>query len=175
MEARPMSPYALQKYTGELSCRLFSQIYNIETVSLRYFNVYGPRQTTEADGAYATVIGIFLGQRASGRLLTVVPDGTQSRDFTHVRDVVAANLLAAESRKVGKGEVINVGTGKAYTINEVAAMIDGPTIWIEPRIEPKATLADIRKAKKLLGWEPTVDFKEGIAELKKVGEAERAG
>lgn len=168
MEARPMSPYALQKYTGELSCRLFSQIYGIETVSLRYFNVYGPRQTTEADGAYATVIGIFLGQRAAGRPMTVVPDGTQSRDFTHVADVVRANLLAAESGKVGKGEVINIGTGKAYTINEVAEMIGGPTVWIEPRIEPKATLADITKAKTLLGWEPTVDFKQGIEELKKV-------
>jgi len=178
MEARPMSPYALQKYTGELSCRLFSQIYpntrtgvgvcGIETVSLRYFNVYGPRQTTEADGAYATVIGIFLGQRASDRALTIVPDGTQSRDFTHVHDVVRANLLAAESPNVGKGEVINIGTGKAYTISEVAAMIGGPTLWLEPRIEPKATLADIRKAKELLGWEPTVAFKEGIEELKKM-------
>lgn len=168
MEARPMSPYALQKYTGELSCRLFSQIYGIETVSLRYFNVYGPRQTTEADGAYATVIGIFLGQRADGRHMTIVPDGTQSRDFTHVADVVRANLLAAESPKVGKGEVINIGTGNAYTINDVAKMIGGPTIWLEPRIEPKATLADITKAKNLLNWQPTVDFKEGIEELKKM-------
>lgn len=168
MDARPMSPYALQKYTGELSCRLFSQIYGIEIVSLRYFNVYGPRQTTEADGAYATVIGIFLGQRAAGRPMTLVPDGTQSRDFTHVRDVVRANLLAAELSRVGKGEVINIGTGKAYTMNEVAEMIGGSTVWIKPRIEPKATLADIRKAKNLLGWQPTVDFKEGIEELKKL-------
>ena len=168
MEARPMSPYALQKYTGELSCRLFSQIYGIETVSLRYFNVYGSRQTTETDGAYATVNGIFLGQRASGRALTVVPDGTQSRDFTHVVDVVRANLLAAESSHVGEGEVINIGTGKSYTMNEVAAMIGGPTTWLEPRIEPKATLADIRKAKALLGWEPAVDFQDGIVELKKM-------
>ncbi|MBI3442967.1 MAG: NAD-dependent epimerase/dehydratase family protein [Candidatus Sungbacteria bacterium] len=168
MEARPMSPYALQKYTGELSCRLFSQIYGIETVSLRYFNVYGPRQTTEADGVYATVIGIFLGQRASGRAMTVVPDGTQSRDFTHVRDVVRANLFAAESPNVGKGEVINIGTGKTYAINEVAAVIGGPTVWVEPRLEPKRTLVDITKAKELLGWEPTVDFKEGIEELKKM-------
>ncbi len=168
MEARPMSPYALQKYTGELSCRLFSQIYGIETVSLRYFNVYGPRQTTEADGAYATVIGIFLGQRADKRPMTLVLDGTQSRDFTHVVDVVRANLLAADSPNVGKGEVINIGTGKTYSINDVAKMIGGPTVWIEPRIEPKATLADIRKAKELLCWHPTIDFKEGIKELKKM-------
>lgn len=168
MEARPMSPYALQKYTGELSCKLFSQLYGLPTVSLRYFNVYGSRQTTEADGAYATVIGIFLGQRAAGRPMSVVPDGTQSRDFTHVRDVVRANLLAAESDKVGKGEVINIGTGRAYSINDVAAMIGGPTVFVEPRLEPKRTLADITKAKELLGWEPTVDFKQGIEELKKM-------
>lgn len=168
MEPRPMSPYALQKYTGELSCRLFSQLYGLETVSLRYFNVYGPRQTTEADGVYATVVGIFLGQRKKGQPMTIVPDGEQRRDFTHVRDVVRANLLASESSLVGKGEVINIGTGKNYSINDVARFVGGPTVFMEPRTEPKVTLADNTKAKELLGWEPQVSFVDGINELKKL-------
>lgn len=165
MTANPLSPYGLQKYVGELQCRLFSKVYGMETVSLRYFNVYGPRAST--DGAYALVIGKFLDQRSKGQPLTVVPDGTTSRDFTHVADVVRANLLAAESLKVGKGEVINIGGGHDHSVLEVASLIGGPTVFVEPRLEPKRTLADITKAKELLGWEPTVDFKEGIEELKK--------
>ncbi|OHA06852.1 MAG: hypothetical protein A2934_00630, partial [Candidatus Sungbacteria bacterium RIFCSPLOWO2_01_FULL_47_10] len=113
MDARPKSPYALQKYEGELSCRLFSEIYGLETVSLRYFNVYGPRASS--GGAYALVISIFLNQRKNGEPMTIVPDGKQSRDFTHVRDIVRANILAAESSKVGRGEVINIGGGKNHT------------------------------------------------------------
>ena len=164
MDARPKSPYGLQKYEGELLARLFSEIYGIETVSLRYFNVYGPRAA--ADGAYALVTAIFLNQRKRGEPMTVVPDGTQSRDYTHVRDVVRANILAMESAKVGKGEVINIGGGHNRTVLEVAKLIGGLTVFIEPRLEPKHTLADISKAKKLLGWEPQVKFEEGIAELK---------
>lgn len=168
MVAHPMSPYGLQKYIGELQCRLFSEIYGIETVSLRYFNVYGPRASASADDAYALVISRFLDQRSRGEPLTIVPDGTTSRDFTHVRDVVRANLLAAESPKVGKGEVINIGGCHDYSVLEIAALVGGPTVLIEPRFEPKRTLADTRKAKELLGWEPTVDFQEGIEELKKI-------
>ncbi|MBI4224868.1 MAG: NAD-dependent epimerase/dehydratase family protein [Candidatus Sungbacteria bacterium] len=166
MPASPLSPYGLQKYIGELQCRLFSVVYGMETVSLRYFNVYGPGAA--ADGAYSLVIGKFLDQRSKGEPMTVVPDGTQSRDFTHVRDVVRANLLAAESSKVGKGEVINIGGGHDHSVLEVAALIGGPTVFVEPRLEPKRTLADITKAKTLLGWEPTIDFKQGIEELKKM-------
>jgi len=166
MVAHPMSPYGLQKYIGELQCRLFSEIYGTETLSLRYFNVYGPRASS--DGAYALVISRFLDQRSRGEPLTIVPPGTASRDFTHVRDAVRANLLAAGSSKVGKGEVINIGGGHDHSVLEVAALIGGPTVFIEPRLEPKRTLADTRKAKELLGWEPTVDFKEGIEELKKM-------
>lgn len=121
MPLRFKNPYALSKYVGEELCRLFSNLYGIETVSLRYFNVYGLRQLTV--GAYATVIGIFLKQVREGKPLTIVGDGNIQRDFTHVSDVVKANLLAAKSPKVGKGEVINIGTGKNYSINEVAAMI----------------------------------------------------
>lgn len=166
MEPRPMSPYALQKLQGEMLCSLFSNIYNLETVSLRYFNVYGPRANT--DGAYALVIGKFLEQKKNGERLTVVPDGKQSRDFTHVRDIVRANILAAESGKAGKGEVINTGGGNSKTVLEIAELIGGPHIFIEPRLEPKHTLADIAKAKALLGWEPQVKFEDGIAELKKI-------
>lgn len=166
MRAHPISPYALQKYEGELMCALFSEIYGLETVSLRYFNVYGPRAASE--GAYALVIARFLRQRKNGETLSIVPDGTQSRDFTHVRDVARANLLAAESPRVGKGEVINIGGGHNHTVLEVAKLIGGPHTFVEPRLEPKHTLADISRAKELLGWQPQEEFKSGIAELKQL-------
>ncbi len=166
MPARPLSPYGLQKYIGELYCRLFHQVYGLETVSLRYFNVYGPGAS--AEGAYALVIGKFLDQRRRGEPLTIVPDGRQSRDFTHVRDVVRANILAAESPKAGRGEVINIGGGHNHNVLEIAELIGGPRVFIEPRVEPKHTLADITKARELLGWEPKITLEEGIAELKKV-------
>ena len=166
MEARPMSPYGLQKYIGELKCRLFNIVYGLETVSLRYFNVYGPRAPVE--GAYALVVGKFLDQRKKGEPLSVVPDGKQSRDFTHVRDVVRANILAAESDKVGKGEVINIGGGHNRTVFEIAELIGGPWKFVEPRLEPRHTLADITRARELLGWEPQVKFEEGIGELKRI-------
>lgn len=164
MEARPMSPYGLQKYMGELHCRIFPQLYGLETVSLRYFNVYGSGASTE--GPYALAIGKFLLQRSRGEPMTVVPDGTQSRDFTHVRDVVRANILAAESSQVGRGEAINIGGGNNRTVLEIADLIGGPRVFIEPRVEPKHTRADISLAKDLLGWEPEVALEEGIKELK---------
>lgn len=165
MEANPLSPYGLQKYMGELQCRLFSRIYGLKTASLRYFNVYGPRAAT--DGEYALVIGRLLEQRKKGEPLTIVPDGKQSRDFTHVRDVVRANILAAESEKVGAGEVMNIGGGKGRSMLDIADLIGGERVFIKPRLEPKNTLADISKARELLGWEPEVRFEDGIAELKK--------
>jgi UDP-glucose 4-epimerase len=161
--ARPMSPYALQKYVGELYCSLFSFLYGVQTVSLRYFNVYGMRQSEE--GAYALVIARFLKEKREGRPLPIVPDGNQSRDFVHIADVVRANLLAMESDKVGGGEVINIGSGKDYSVNHIASLIGGPTVFIDPRVEPKKTLADISRARELLGWEPEVSFEEGITEL----------
>ena len=121
MQSRFKSPYSLSKYVGEETCRLFSKLYGVETVSLRYFNVYGPRQLTT--GAYATVVGIFLDQLERGQPVTIVEPGLIRRDFTHVSDVVRANILAAESKKVGVGEVINIGTGKNFSINEVASTI----------------------------------------------------
>ena len=164
MPANPIHPYGLQKWIGELNSALFSKLYNLETVSLRYFNVYGPG--APVDGAYASVVARFLHQRKTGQPLTIVPDGTMTRDFTHVRDVVRANILAAKSPKVGRGEVINIGGGKNWKIIEVAEMIGGPTVFIEPRVEAKHSLADNSKAKELLGWEPAVTFEEGIKELK---------
>lgn len=163
MTANPRSPYGLHKCVGEQYCALFSAVYGLSTVSLRYFNVYGPR--LDADGAYALVIGKFLKQRSEGRPLTITGDGTQTRDFTHVRDVVRANLLAAESDRVGHGEVINIGAGKNVSIRDVAALIGGPVEHIAPRLEPHDTLADTTRARRLLGWTPTVPFEDGLSEL----------
>ncbi len=160
----PLNPYAASKYFGEVMCKTFAGLYGLETVSLRYFNVYGARQL--AEGAYATVVGIFLLQKKNGETLTIVPGGHQRRDFTNVKDVVAANLLAMGSSKVGKGEVINIGTGKNHSVLEVAALIGGEMEFIEPRLaEAKETLADISRAKELLGWEPKVQFEDGVREL----------
>jgi nucleoside-diphosphate-sugar epimerase len=165
MAPEPVIPYAIQKRVGEQYCVMAARFYGLETVSLRYFNVYGPRQTTTRDGPYATVIGIFLEQRKNGDPMTVVPD--QKRDFTHVTDVARANLLAMESPNVGAGEIINIGAGRSYGITEVAGLIGGEWKYMEPRPgEVRETCADNTKAKELLGWKPRVSFEEGIGELK---------
>lgn len=166
MEAMPKSPYGLHKYVGELYCRVWSEVYGLPTVSLRYFNVYGPRNSSE--GAYALVIAKFLRQRAEGNPLTVTGDGKQTRDFTHVRDVVRANILAAESSKVGKGESINIGAGRNQSVNKIVELIGGKVKHIPARFEPKNTLADNIRARKLLGWKPQVSIEDGIAELKEI-------
>lgn len=169
MAPEPVIPYAIQKRVGEQYCVMASRFYGVETVSLRYFNVYGPRQTTASDGPYATVIGIFLEQRKNNQPMTIVPDGTQRRDFTHVTDVAAANLLAMSSAKVGAGEIVNVGTGTNYSVREVADMIGGAWEFAPPRQgEVHETLADMTRAKALLGWFPKVSFEDGISELKKM-------
>jgi UDP-glucose 4-epimerase len=166
MKPCPMSPYGLHKLVGEEYARIFSIFHNLETVSLRYFNVYGPRMNEE--GAYTTAIAIFLRQKKNGEPLTITGDGTQTRDFTHVRDVCRANILAAESKNVGKGEVINIGAGRNFSINQIAELIGGHKINIPPRIEPHDTLADNSLAKKLLNWEPQIKMEEGIEELKRI-------
>lgn len=162
---QPKSPYALQKYIGEEYMKLWSSLYGIETVSLRFFNVYGPY--LDPEGPYALVIGRFLKLAAEGKPLTITGDGTQTRDFTHVSDVIAAINAAATSERVGKGEVFNVGAGRQVSINEVAALIGGKTEYVAPRPEPKHTLADISRTTAVLGWTPTVTLEEGIASLKK--------
>lgn len=160
----PLNPYALQKYVGELYCKIFWEIYKLPTVCLRYFNVYGPRASQE--GAYALVIGTFLSQKKEGKPLTITGDGNQSRDFTWVFDIVRANLLAMNSDKVGRGEVINIGGGKNHSINALAQMVGGQTSHIPERIgEIRDTLADISLAKELLGWEPQVSLPEGVGIL----------
>lgn len=161
MPTGPMSPYGLQKLIGEQYCSVFSICYGLETVSLRYFNVYGEGQVV--GGAYSTAVGIFLKQKQEGSKLTVTNDGEQRRDFTYVGDVAEANILASISEKVGKGEVINIGKGKNYSMNEIADIIGGEKEYIGDRLEPKETLADNSKAKELLGWEPKVDIKDWLS------------
>lgn len=166
MKPAPKSPYALHKYYGELLCKLFSDIFGLPTVSLRYFNVYGPNQS--AEGSYPLVIAKFLKQVKENAPMTITGDGKQTRDFTHVYDVVRANILAAESKTVKNGEVINIGAGKNYSIKEIANIIGGKVKYIPARLEPKDTLANNSKARKLLGWKPEVTLKEGINELKDI-------
>lgn len=162
---QPKSPYALHKYIGEEYMRLWSELYGLETVSLRFFNVYGPH--LDPDGPYALVIGRFLKLALEGQPLTITGDGEQTRDFTHVEDVVSAILKASTVAKVGKGEVLNIGAGNQTSINELANMIGGTIEYVAPRIEPKHTKADISLTKEKLDWEPTVVLADGVARLKK--------
>lgn len=167
MKPNPKSPYGLQKYVGEEYCKVYSLCHGLGTVSLRYFNVYGPGMPDE--GAYNTVIAIFLRQRRAGEPLTITGDGTQTRDFTHVRDVVRANILAMTGANVGRGEVINIGAGSNHSVSEVAGLIGGPSYsqtHLPSRLEPHDTLADNRRARELLGWAPQVLFEDGIRELR---------
>lgn len=164
MKPNPQNPYSLSKYVGEEYCRLFTKLYNLDTISLRYFNVYGFRMDNQGD--YATVIALFLKQKAQRKPLTIVGDGSQTRDFTYVDDVVEANIKAAKIE--GKGKVINIGTGKNYSINQLAQIIGGQTINLDPRPgEAKDTLADISLAKKILNWQPRVSLEEGVRKLLK--------
>lgn len=164
MPSHPLSPYGLQKYIGEEYCKLFSTLYNLPAVCLRYFNVYGERQPLQ--GAYCLVLGVFLNQRLKGEPLTITGDGENRRDYTSVIDVVRANILGAES-EVSNGRVINIGRGQSYSVNEVAKMIGGPVAHIAPRVEPKETLADNTLARTILHWEPSVNLPEWIAKRKK--------
>lgn len=160
----PMSPYGIQKYVGELYARVFSLAYDIETVSLRYFNVYGPRMSEI--GSYASVMSVFVRQKRQGIPLTITGDGEQTRDFTYITDVVRANILAMESPKVGAGEVLNIGAGRAISMNELAQLFGGPAEHIAPRLEPRDAWADIRRAEEVLGWKPVVSVEEGVNLIK---------
>ena len=164
MPTNPMSPYATHKYIGEVYLKLYSKIYNLETVCLRYFNVYGPR--FDPSGAYPLVIGYFMKRMREGETLTITGDGTQTRDFVHVSDVARANLFAMKSEKVGRGEVINIGGGRRYSMNHIASLIGGQVEYITPRLEPHDTEANIIKAKDLLDWAPAITLEDGIKELK---------
>ncbi len=160
----PISPYAMQKYYGEIACRMFANVYGVETVSLRYFNVYGERQSLE--GAYALVMCVFARQRLNNEPLTIRGDGEQRRDFTHVKDIAKANILAMHSEMVGNGEVINIGNSDNRSVNQIANMIGGPTVNVDPVVEPRETLADNSKARNLLGWKPTIIIEEWVPKYK---------
>lgn len=166
MNKQPVSPYALHKLVGEHYCRLFSDLFGVETVSLIYFNVYG--SYFDPDGAYALVVGKFLKQIKNGEPMTICGDGEYYRDYTHVHDVVRANILAMTSDKVGHGETINIGNNHPYSVNQLAAMVGGPTVFVPDRPgDGRYFAADITKAKTLLGWEPSIGLPEGVAQLKK--------
>ena len=155
----PRYPYALTKYMGEELILHWARIYKIPSVSLRLFNVYGTRSRTS--GAYGAVLGVFLAQRLNGYPLTVVGDGSQTRDFTYVTDVVQAFLAASMSSLTG--EVMNVGSGHHYSINELVKLIGGSVEFIERRPgEPDCTFADIKKINTLLGWSPKISLQDGV-------------
>ena len=158
-EIRPQYPYALTKYIGEQYVMHWAQVYKLPAVSLRLFNVYGPRSRTS--GTYGAVFGVFLAQHLHGKPLTVVGDGTQTRDFTFVTDVVDAFVTAAESNVYG--EVMNVGSTNTYSVNRLAQLLGGETVQIPKRPgEPDCTFADASKIARLLGWKPRVTFDQGV-------------
>ncbi len=161
----PKSPYGLHKYMGEQYARLYASLFELPTVCLRYFNVYGPRKL--ANGGYPMVIPVFLQQRVDGESLTITGDGTQTRDYVHVSDVVRANILAWKS-DIADGSAMNIANGVETSVNEIAELIEGTIAYIPARKgEVKRMQASITKAKELLGWEPTVELADGIVELKK--------
>lgn len=158
-----LNPYSVSKVAGEKLCKMYTQLYGLPTVAFRYFNVYGERQPLR--GQYAPVIGIFLRQKAAGENLTIVGDGNQRRDFTHVSDVVRANILAAtkEVDSEAFGQVYNIGTGTNYSINDIAKLIDWPTTNIAPRPgEARISLANNQKMRTTFDWSPTVKLEDWI-------------
>jgi UDP-glucose 4-epimerase len=156
---RPQYPYALTKFLGELMALHWAQVYRLPVVSLRLFNVYGPRARTS--GTYGAVFGVFLAQKLANKPFTVVGSGTQTRDFTFVTDVVAAFLRAAESEV--SGEVLNVGSGRTYSVNRLVELLGGDVVHIPKRPgEPDCTFADIGRIRRILGWEPQVSFEQGV-------------
>ena len=158
VEPDPISPYALSKQIGEQYCKLYSHNYGIVTTCLRYFNVFGER--TNPKSSYRSVIPIFLENSKLGKKLPIVNDGNQTRDFIHVKDVARANFLAMSSKFLHS--VINIGSGKSLSVNQIASMLGGETESIGFRLEPKASLANIDRADSILSWKPEVDFETWI-------------
>ncbi len=166
MPPRPRSPYALQKYAGEVYCRLYHELYGLETVALRYFNVFGPRQDPASE--YAAVVPRFVEACLAGRAACVYGDGEQTRDFTFVEDAVRANLLAAQAPKA-PGQVVNVAGGKRVSLNQLLGEIQDLTgTGLEPVHQAprpgdvRDSLADLRRAREALGFEPSVSLREGL-------------
>jgi len=157
--ARPQYPYALTKYVAEQYVMHWGEVYNLPVVSLRFFNVYGPRSRTS--GTYGAVFGIFLAQKLANRPFTVVGDGTQTRDFTFATDVVEACLAAADSEL--RNEILNVASGHPVSVNKLVELLGGDVTFIPKRPgEPDCTHADITRIKKLLGWKPKVTIEKGV-------------
>jgi UDP-glucose 4-epimerase len=157
-----LNPYATSKYVGEQFCEIFTRLYQLPTISLRYFNVYGARQPSV--GAYALVLGIFLDQRQRGEPLTIHGDGSQRRDFIHVSDVVEANLAAYAGEVTG--QALNVGSGANISIQEMADMISPHQVHLPRRAgDAEVTLADIGRITKLLKWAPRISFVDGLRQL----------
>lgn len=172
MTPNPKSPYALQKLIGEQYAGMFARLFGMEVVSLRYFNVYGPRQATAeaTEGAYTLVIPRFLRMRDAGEALTVYGDGEQTRSYTHVSDVVNANIMAASADlPAGEHAVLNIGSVEETSVNEIAAMIGGEVehVFPNPRgeFEERGKAADNSRAKATIGWEPRILLSEGMANL----------
>lgn len=160
----PRYPYALTKYSGEQTVLHWGQVYDLPVVSLRFFNVYGPRSRTS--GTYGAVFGVFLAQKLDGKPYTVVGDGNQTRDFVYVTDV--ANALVTAGFSPVKNEIFNVGTGNPQSVNTLVSLLGGEKIYIPKRPgEPDCTWADISKIKAVLNWEPKVPFAQGVREILK--------
>ena len=156
---RPEYPYALSKYLGESAALHWAQVYRLPVISIRMFNVYGPRVRTT--GAYGAVFGVFLAQKLHGKPYTVVGDGSQRRDFVYVTDVARAYLLAAESDQAG--EVFNLGSGDPQTVNRLVELMGGAVVYVPKRPgEPDCTWADIGKIQRRLGWKPEISFPQGV-------------
>lgn len=158
-------PYAHTKHQGELLALHWHRCYGMSNVSLRFFNVYGPRARTT--GTYGAVFGVFLAQKIHGEPFTVVGDGEQARDFTYVTDIVQAMVKAAEAPDTSvAGEVINVASGNPQSVNRLVELLGGPVVHVPKRPgEPDCTWADITQARKRLGWEPTISFEHGVARM----------
>ncbi len=165
MLPNPLSPYALQKLTGEQCAKLFVRLYKVPIVCLRYFNVYGPRIDFDSD--YSLVLGKFLKLRVQNKPLTIFGDGEQTRGFCYIDDVIEANIMAMESDKIKGGEVINIGSSKSHSINYLSKLIGGEVQYLPPRVgDPLHTQADISVAKDLLDWRPETDFDAGVQKTK---------
>ena len=158
-----LNPYSVSKIAGEKLCKMYTDLYGLKTIVFRYFNVFGERAPRK--GQYAPVTGIFLRQKAAGEPLTIVGDGEQRRDYIYVKDVANANVMAAISNPDDEayGEVYNVGSGKNYSVNEIASFISDDTINIPPRIgEARNSLANIDKIQKTFAWKPEMNVEEWI-------------
>ena len=161
-DIRPQYPYALTKYMGEELVMHWSQTYNIPSIVLRLFNVYGPRSRTT--GAYGAVFGVFLSQKIHNKPYTVVGDGTQTRDFTYVTDVAAAFLRAAEETTTSVA--LNVGSDNHYSVNRLVELLEGEVTYVPKRPgEPDCTYADTTRIHKVLNWKTKVSFEDGVAEM----------